>query len=51
MKKPPETFSDGFFQNGVAARLTHSFLWADYQMITRSSSGMNISPSVIPKAS
>ena len=38
------------FQEGVAARLPLFFL-GGYQMITRSSSGMNIAPSVMPKAS
>ena len=38
------------FHEGVAAGLPLFFL-GGYQMITRSSSGMNIAPSVMPKAS
>ena len=38
------------FREGVAAGLPLFFL-GGYQMITRSSSGMNIAPSVMPKAS
>ena len=50
MKKPPETRSDGFFMKGLLEGCP-LFFWDGYQMITRSSSGMNIAPSVMPKAS